>query len=241
MPNLVSLAVTPAGVLIPEGDTQQFKAVGTYNNGSTEDLTASVTWTSSDGTIATINASGLASAVAPGTVTIQATSGAIVGTANALVEAGLVSITVLPADASLSIGQTQQFLAAGSYSDSHTEGLTGEVIWTSSAPTVVSITPAGLATALAAGSATIQAAAGSIAGTAAASVGQHSQDLLKQMGPVAVETPQLGRVEFPRPSEMITAVNYLEMKEKEAAGTPAAGVITIGYNRGLGPSKEFSQ
>jgi hypothetical protein len=54
-------------------------------------------------------------------------------------------------------------------------------------------------------------------------------------GPVSVETPQLGRVEYPRPSEMYAALNYLRMAQNAASGNAATGVITIGHDRGLWP------
>jgi hypothetical protein len=62
--------------------------------------------------------------------------------------------------------------------------------------------------------------------------------LLKQLGgPVEVETPQLGRVTFPRPAELYAAMNYLRMAQAQAAGLPTTGVFTVGYCRGLGPSR----
>lgn len=59
-------------------------------------------------------------------------------------------------------------------------------------------------------------------------------------GPVEVETPQLGRVTFPRPAELYAALNYIRMAQNAAAGVPAAGVFTVGYDRGLGPTEECS-
>jgi hypothetical protein len=79
-PVLVSIAVTPANPSITVGATQQFTATGTYSDSSTQDLTASVTWTSSVPSVATINSSGLATAVAAGTTNIQATWSTISGT-----------------------------------------------------------------------------------------------------------------------------------------------------------------
>jgi len=42
----VSIAVTPANPTIAKGTTQQFTATGTYNDGSTQDITATerVSW-----------------------------------------------------------------------------------------------------------------------------------------------------------------------------------------------------
>jgi hypothetical protein len=63
-------------------------------------------------------------------------------------------------------------------------------------------------------------------------------NLLAQMaGPIEIETPQLGRVAYPRPSEMYAALNYLRMAQNAANGIAATGVITIGHSRGLWPCK----
>jgi hypothetical protein len=63
----------------------------------------------------------------------------------------------------------------------------------------------------------------------------YSQLLTAMGGPVEVETPQLGRVMFPRPTEIYAAMNYLRMEALRASGASTAGVIVIGYDRGLGP------
>jgi len=71
---LKSIAVTPANKTLKPTDTQQYTATGTFTDGSTQDLTSSVTWASSDTAVATITTTGgLATAVANGTTTISAT------------------------------------------------------------------------------------------------------------------------------------------------------------------------
>ncbi len=85
-PSLTSITVTPPSPTITAGTTQQFTAMGTYSDGSAFTLT-SVAWSSSKTSIATINASGLATGVAAGTSTIQATLGLITGSANLTVSA----------------------------------------------------------------------------------------------------------------------------------------------------------
>src|SRR5690606_6449709 len=70
---LVSIAVTPANPNVALGNTQQFTATGTYTDASSTDLTASVTWSRTNGTgSASIDADGLAdtSGGSQGTVTI---------------------------------------------------------------------------------------------------------------------------------------------------------------------------
>ena len=78
-PILLSIAVTPSSPTIAPGTNQQFTATGTFSNGTTANLTGSVTWSSSKAAVATISGSGLAHAVAKGTSTIKATSGAVNG------------------------------------------------------------------------------------------------------------------------------------------------------------------
>jgi hypothetical protein len=78
-PGLTSINVTPMNPTISDGNQQQFKATGNFGDGSTQDLTASVTWSSSDQNIATISAGGLATAVGTGTSTIKAVSGSVPG------------------------------------------------------------------------------------------------------------------------------------------------------------------
>jgi hypothetical protein len=76
---LSSISVTPANPQITQGGTQQFTATGTYSDGTTQNITSSVTWTSNNGAV-TINATGLGTAVSAGTATIKAALGAISGT-----------------------------------------------------------------------------------------------------------------------------------------------------------------
>ncbi len=163
---LVSIAITPASPNVPIGATRQLTATGTYTDSSTQDLTAMVTWTSSDPTLATIDGSGLATAVALGTPTITATDGAITGsTTVTVVAAALVSIAVTPSDPSITFGGDQQFTATGTFTDGTMPDITSTVTWSSSDPTVATITAAGDATGVGGGTVTIAATQGAITGT----------------------------------------------------------------------------
>ena len=90
---LVSIAVTPATSSILVGQSQQFTATGTFSDDSTQDITASVDWASSDTPVATVQSQGdaipgLATALAAGTATITANAdGLIQGTATLTVTA----------------------------------------------------------------------------------------------------------------------------------------------------------
>ena len=82
----------------------------------------------------------------------------------------LQSITVTPATASISVGAHEQFTATGNYSDGSHQNLTNSATWTSSSPSVATVSTGGLATGVAAGTTTIKAASGSIYGTASLTV-----------------------------------------------------------------------
>lgn len=65
-PSLVSIAVTPANKSVSVGGTLQFKATGTFADNSTQDLTNSGIWASSNTSVVTINSNGLATGVTVG-------------------------------------------------------------------------------------------------------------------------------------------------------------------------------
>ncbi|WP_299939492.1 Ig-like domain-containing protein, partial [uncultured Microbulbifer sp.] len=77
-PVLTSIQVTPAVVELPRGNSQQFTALGRYNDGSTADLTNSVNWASDDTDIASVDTLGELRAVAIGSTTVTASLGDIV-------------------------------------------------------------------------------------------------------------------------------------------------------------------
>ncbi len=174
---LTSIVVTPAGSALIVGGTQQFTATGTYSDASTQNLTASVSWGSTNTAVATISGTGLATAVANGATTIQATSGAITGSTTLSV-AQLVSISVTPLSVSISTGSTQQFTATGTYSNNSTQNLTGSVVWSSSNTAAATISAGGLTTGVAPGTTTVQAVLGALSGTATLTVSNNLPGLV---------------------------------------------------------------
>jgi uncharacterized repeat protein (TIGR01451 family) len=82
-PTLVSIAVFPNPDIVNVGGTNQLFATGTFSDNSHLDLTNTATWSSSDSTIATVSATGLATGVKlGGPVTVQATQSGITGSAS---------------------------------------------------------------------------------------------------------------------------------------------------------------
>ena len=82
----------------------------------------------------------------------------------------LTSIAVTPTNPSITVGSPQQFTATGTYSDGSHQDLTNSATWTSSIPSVATISSTGLATGVVPGSTTIQAAVGSINGSTSLTV-----------------------------------------------------------------------
>jgi hypothetical protein len=175
-PVLLAIAVTPPVGSTAIGQSEQLTATGTYSDLNTQNLTDSVTWSSSNPTTATVNAQGLATGVADGAITITATdpSSKIPGTAALTVTpAVLIGIAVTPPADSVGIGQSDQYTATGLYSDLSTQNLTDSVTWSSSKSATATVSAQGLATGVADGAVTITAtdAATPILGTAALTVG----------------------------------------------------------------------
>ncbi|MBX3186668.1 MAG: Ig-like domain-containing protein [Labilithrix sp.] len=72
-PVLVSLLVTPNPGVVNVARTVPFGAVGVFSDGSSQNMTNAVTWSSSRTDLATVDGAGIATGVAAGDVTITAT------------------------------------------------------------------------------------------------------------------------------------------------------------------------
>lgn len=251
-PNLTGIVVTPPSPFVVAGQSQQFIATGIYNNGSSQDLTQQVAWTSSDPTVATISATGAATSVIEGIVTIVARFNGISGSTTLTVTAlALVGIAVIPANLTLVVGQTQQFGAVGTLTDSSQIDVTAEATWSASDPTVASISATGFATALKAGACDILATGGVLAGASPLSVTaatappipvtppvvpgspadylQQAQQAMFQLlagkQPSRVDTPQLGAVEYvPTTSAQLQRlIDYLQALVQNGNQWPTDG------------------
>jgi uncharacterized protein YjdB len=170
-PTISSIVVTPVGLTLAIGITQQFTATAIFTDGSSQDLTSGVTWTSSQPSVASMDNSGLATTISAGQTTITATfSGFTDNTTLTVVAAHLVSITIKPSPATIAKGTKQQFTATGSFDDGSTQLLTSGVTWSSSDTNIAVVDSTGMATGTGAGTATISAKSGSVTGAATLNV-----------------------------------------------------------------------
>jgi Big-like domain-containing protein len=73
---LQRIGISPVGAAVLVGGQQQFSAIGTYNDGTTQNLTSSATWTSSDQTKVSVQ-HGLANGVAVGAADLTVTQNGV--------------------------------------------------------------------------------------------------------------------------------------------------------------------
>ncbi|MCG6461944.1 Ig-like domain-containing protein, partial [Vibrio parahaemolyticus] len=143
-----SLEVTPETVSVAKGLTQQYQAVVTYSDNSTEDVTATTATTSwTSGSNASISATGLAKGENVGDAQITA-SGTYDGVTLSdtvtltVTAAEIVSLEVTPETASIAKGQTQEFTATATLTDGSTDNVTNDpaTSWVSSDLNIATIT-----------------------------------------------------------------------------------------------------
>lgn len=163
--NLVSYAVTPATTFVPKGSNIQMKATGTYDDGTTRDISSLVSWTTDMSSISSITSSGLMSNTWAGTSGVQIVnvSAAYLGTIKTakitIVLATLTSIYVNPNTLTINPGGTGNVAVIGNFSDNSNLDVTNSVSWSSSDPSVATAS-GGVVTAGALGTATLTASYG---------------------------------------------------------------------------------
>ncbi len=171
---LVSIGITPPNPTLVKGTSQQLTATGIYADGSRQDLTAQVVWSSSAAAVASFstaaNTHGLAIAAGVGPAILTAASGTVTATTSLTVTAAtLASISVTSTSSTIPKGTTQQFAATALYTDLSRHDVTALVVWSSSAPGVATISNAagydGLARGVGTGPTTITATLNGVSGS----------------------------------------------------------------------------
>ena len=162
-PELTKVEIAPQASSVASGKTVHFKATGIFTDGSSKDETNSAVWVSSNGSVASIDATGFATSLAVGSATMIARVGGLTGTATLTVsKAALVSIALDPSVSSVALGSTTQLKAIGSYTDRSTQDVTSRVIWKSSQPNIAAVNSAGLANSRSIGEVSITATSASV-------------------------------------------------------------------------------
>lgn len=151
---VTAMTLTPATATVSLGGTAPFSANLRDSLGNTLAGRA-VTWRSTATSVATVDASGVATGISIGTSSIIATSEGVSDTSTVTVSGvPVASVTLAPASATVAVGATQSFTAT--MRDGSGNVLSGRVVtWTSSNTAVATVTTSGVARGVTAGSASI--------------------------------------------------------------------------------------
>ncbi len=145
----VAVEGTPSSLTL--GTSAQLTARLTLDAGA---AAVPVIWSSSDPARVTVSGSGVVTGVAIGTATITATAERASGTALVRVVSNVAQLRAVPATATMVVQQTLQVAAV--LTDAAGNVLTGQAVaWSSSSPSVATVSAAGLVTAVGPGTATI--------------------------------------------------------------------------------------
>ncbi|WP_439642058.1 beta strand repeat-containing protein [Gemmatimonas sp.] len=152
---VAAVLVTPAIVNLSSGMTQQMTAAARDAKGGAV-TGRPVLWTSSNPAVVSIGASGVVTAVSPGSAVITATVEGVDATATVTVLRPVASVSFTSLQSSLFIGRTMQLSVSAR--DAQGVTLTGRTVtWRSSDPAIATISTTGLVTAIATGPVTITA------------------------------------------------------------------------------------
>jgi len=143
---LTEIVITPSSPSVASGYSLQLAAQGVLSDGVTYYMTY-LTWSSSDTTIAQVDADGLVTAgTGTGIVTITATENDSHKYITGRIElevASIQSLTVTPANAGMAISTTYQFTATATLSNGATQDLTScvtsSLTWTTSSSDIATV------------------------------------------------------------------------------------------------------
>jgi len=167
--SLVGIAVTPSNASLQLTKTQQFTAIGSFGDGTSRDVSSSVTWSSSSSGVASINNTGLATALQTGTTTISASQSGQTGSTTLTVTTGSSGGLTISCTGCTGQGAGTFTASAGStltFTATNSSNQTVNATWSSSNTTVANIgTATGIATNVSTGTATITANASGSTGS----------------------------------------------------------------------------
>lgn len=162
---IASLTISPDSAVVDVGKTRQLTAIVQDSAGN--ELTGRlVRWSSSDTALVKVDSTGLVTGIAAGPAVITARSGRAVDSAPVFVLGSVASVKVTPRSATVLVGETRP-LTATVRDELGNELANRDIVWTSSDTSVAQVDSAGLVTGIAEGGATIAAAVGVHADSAA--------------------------------------------------------------------------
>lgn len=171
---LSALSITPTNPVRAPGTTQRFIATGRFSDGTTQDVSSLVSWSSSASAVASISNApetrGVATMLSAGQSSINAALGGLSAASVLTVSTATVTaVSVSPTGPSIARGSTVPLKATAVFSDATTQDVTEAAGWRSSDGGVVTVSDEGGSrgqmTGVAAGAAQVSATAAGVSGT----------------------------------------------------------------------------
>ncbi|WP_025822313.1 Ig-like domain-containing protein [Shewanella marina] len=194
--NLASLQITPANIDLAKGGEQQYKAIATYSDQSSQDVTELASWYSAHTHIATIDR-GLTHAINVGQSEISAhldshtSNNAILNVSNATLQ----ELVLTPTNSTIANGTTQEYQVIGYFSDGSTKDLSQQVNWHNQQSNIVFM-EGNIATSLASGKTIITASLGDINSNTADLTVSAAQMTAIQVTPAYIQTAKGTDVQY---------------------------------------------
>lgn len=131
---LEAIEVAPVESTIPQGESLTYSATGVYSDGSSEDISGIVIWSTADASIAAVDESGNARALAQGTTQIIAQMADITGFADLTVVMDTTppeveDLRIFPPLAVIPLGGTQDYRATAFFDDGSQQDVTFAGSW----------------------------------------------------------------------------------------------------------------
>jgi len=157
---LLGIGLSPRDPVLQVGGQVRFSVRAFYDDTSTADITDQVTWTSTEPRVATIDATGVTTAVAPGEASIVATDSRGVATRTTVQVKGAddapVSLALSPRPVELKVGAQVELKAVATYADDSTGNLAPRCDWSVEDAAVATVS-AGVLSGVAEGRTTVRA------------------------------------------------------------------------------------
>ncbi|MER2497085.1 Ig-like domain-containing protein [Vibrio neptunius] len=156
---LTAISVTPPTVSIAKGQTEPMTATATYSDGTSSDISDSVSWIPVDNKPATITSNGLLTGANVGKTTLTAIKDAVTSNPVGVVvsDAVITGISVTPPSVTVAKGQKQRLTANATYSDRTSSDISDSVSWVSVDTNTATMTSDGLLTGSSVGKTTLSA------------------------------------------------------------------------------------
>lgn len=161
--HLVSIEVSLGNAALYAPAQTQAMAMGTYSDGVELDITADVTWSSSNTSIGDVDVNGAVFAVAPGRTDISAALDGVTGAAMfTVLEPQLQSITITGPSQFVPNGLFLQLTATGNYNNGSTRTITSAVTWSVDSTAIATIDSTGKLAGNSVGGTTVHATQGAV-------------------------------------------------------------------------------